>query len=62
LVVLINYRNPKGENKKERGGKVDQEVPKIFKVDTYRTNLFKFSQFLIKHCISLELDDDKFSL
>lgn len=58
LVVLRNYKNPEGKTKKERGNKIDIDVPETAKVDTYRSNLFNFNQFLIKHCISLELDDE----
>ena len=57
LVILRNYRNPEGKTKKERGTKVDIEVPETPKVNEYRSNLFKFNQFLLKHCISLDLDD-----
>ena len=58
LVVLRNYKYPKGKTKKERGDKIDIDVPETAKVNTYRSNLFDFNQFLLKHCISLELDDE----
>jgi hypothetical protein len=58
LVVLRDYRNPEGKTKKARGDKVDLEVPETNVVSTYRSNLYSYNQFLLQHCVSLELDDE----
>jgi hypothetical protein len=58
LVVLRDFLNPKGKTKKERGPKVDLEVPELPEVESYRTTLYQYNQFLLQHCISLELDDE----
>ena len=59
LVELRNFRTPEGRTKRERGPKVNLEVPENDEVATYKDNLFNFNQFLLKHCISLDLDDEK---
>jgi hypothetical protein len=57
LVVLRNYQSPEGKTKKQRGPKVDVEVPSTPEVQDYRDKLYSFNQFLLKHCIALDLDD-----
>jgi hypothetical protein len=50
-VILIDHRNPKGATKKTRGRKVDLEIPEIKEVTEYRSNLYKYNQLPLKHCI-----------
>ena len=45
LVILRDYRNPKGKTKKARGNKVDLEVPETKDVREYRSNLYKYNQY-----------------
>jgi len=58
LVVLRDFKNPEGETKRERGPKIDLPVPELPEVESYRTTLYQYNQFLLQHCISLELDDE----
>ena len=59
LVVLRDFKNPEGETKRERGTKIDLPVPELPEVESYITTLYQYNEFLLQHCISLELDDEK---
>jgi hypothetical protein len=59
LVVLRNYKNPEGRTKREKGPKVNLPVPESPSVDRYRSSLYEYNQFLTKHCVALDLDDDQ---
>ena len=61
LIELRQFKNPEGTTKKERGPKLSMAVPESSLVQDYRDNLFSFNQFLLKHCVSLELDDQNLS-
>jgi hypothetical protein len=56
---LRNYENPEGRTKRDKGPKVNLPVPKSPDVDRYRSSLYEYNQFLTKHCVALDLDDDQ---
>ena len=58
LVVLRNFEHPESKTKKGRGKKTDLSVPETAEVNQYRSDLYRYNQFLLKHCISLRLDDE----
>ncbi len=59
LIVLRNYRNPEGKTKKEKGSKINVELPESDVLDRYSSSLYQYNQFLTKHCIAFDLDDDQ---
>jgi hypothetical protein len=58
LVILRNYENPESKTKKGKGKKIDLSVPETPEVHQYRSNLYHYNNFLLKHCVSLDLDDE----
>ena len=59
LVVLRNYKYPKGKTKKERGDKIDIDVPETAKVNTYWSNLFEKSVYGNKSSFNCVLSSEQ---
>jgi hypothetical protein len=59
LVVLRDYKNPEGKTKKDKGSKINIDLPISDVVNLYRSSLYQYNQFLTQHCVALDLDDDQ---
>ena len=57
-MVLRNFKKPQSKTKKGRGKKIDLSNPETSEVNQYRSHVYNYNQFLLKHCISLDLDDE----
>lgn len=59
LVQLRHYKNPEGKTKKAKGKKIELPVPDTDEVNQLRSSLYTYNQFLIQHCVALDLNDDQ---
>ena len=57
LVFLRDRENPNATSARARKKKIDLPVPETPEVLKYRDNLYRYNEFLLKHCVSLDLDD-----
>ena len=55
LVFLRDLENPNAKSARARKRKIDLPVPETPEVVTYRDNFYHYNEFLLRHCVALNL-------